>query len=220
MGVHEFAMQNGVSYGGDDFFELLDPFMAQYDRALEWANEQQDAMGISLSVAATCSAPVGTGSIIAETTSAWEPVPAAAYKRGVRHSGPDGDRIVHQYVVDPTVKRQIANGVDPDSIEDAYTLALDVERRLKVQAYAQEHIDQGISMTINLPHQMFDAREQHDIGDTLIKYLPKLRGITMYPDGARAGQPITPVDVSFALEQQGVVFEEEEDKCASGVCGI
>lgn len=223
LGVHEFLLKRGVKYGSDECFEVLDPYMKEYDRALEHANEFQSDLGCSLSVAATSGAPTGTRGIIAETTTGWEPVTASAYKRVVIYSDTNhGDRRDTHYVVDPTVKRLVDQGfVDPhQDVEDAYSLAYDVEKRFRMQAYAQEHVDQGISMTINLPYPIRDEREQKDFAAMLYRYLPKLRGITCYPNGARAGQPITPVPLDVALEKDGLVVAEEEDKCAGGVCGV
>ena len=222
IGVHEFLLKRGVKYGTDEAFEVMEPFMAEYDRALEYAHEFQNDLGCSLSVAATSGAPTGTRGIIAETTTGWEPVTAAAYKRRVRHSGATGDSVSYEYVIDPTVKRLTEQGfIAPGAeVEDAYSLAQEVERRFRMQQYAQSHTDQAISMTINLEHAITNAKEQHAFGDTLIKYLPDLRGITVYPNDSRAGQPITPIPVAQALGQEGVVFEETEDKCAGGVCGI
>jgi hypothetical protein len=42
----------------------------------------------------------------------------------------------------------------------------------------------------------------------LMKYLPQLRGITCYPDGARGGQPLTPVRYSTAIKHLGVEMSE------------
>jgi ribonucleoside-diphosphate reductase alpha chain len=53
-----------------------------------------------------------------------------------------------------------------------------------------------------------------------MKYLPQLRGVTYYPDGARSGQPRTSVDLKWALENEGVRLESEEATCGSGVCGL
>jgi ribonucleoside-diphosphate reductase alpha chain len=53
----------------------------------------------------------------------------------------------------------------------------------------------------------------------LIQYLPKIRGITVYPDGARGGQPLSPVAYSVAAGNEGVVFEESDERCLGGVCG-
>lgn len=221
IGVGEFLLARGMKYGTDEAFEALEPYMQEYDRALEYAHDWQYSLGLSHSVAATSGAPTGTRGILAESTTGWEPVTAAAYKRRLRHSGVE-DKITYEYVVDPTVKRLADRGlIDTHGlVEDAYTLAYDYERRFAMQKYAQSHTDQAISMTVNLPYPITDAQEQQTFADTLIKYLPDLRGITCYPNNARAGQPITPVPVDEALRHEGVVFEESEEKCASGLCGV
>jgi ribonucleotide reductase alpha subunit len=159
---------------------------------------------------------------VAETTTGWEPVTYTAYRRSVISSkANEPDKRDEHYVVDPTVARLLREGyiLPTDDIEDSATLAEDYERRFKMQAYAQSHTDQAISMTINLPHVMRDLSERRTFGETLYKYLPQLRGITVYPDGAISGQPITRVSLA---EATGVDFavEEIEEKCASGVCGI
>jgi ribonucleoside-diphosphate reductase alpha chain len=59
-------------------------------------------------------------------------------------------------------------------------------------------------------------------GETLIKYLPNLRGITVYPDGARGGQPLTPIEFNEATKHIGKVFLETPDVCelsGRGTCG-
>jgi ribonucleoside-diphosphate reductase alpha chain len=223
LGVHDFLLQRGLRYGTDDSFEALDPFMAEYDRALEYANDFQDSIGLSLSVAASSGAPTGTRGIGAETTTGWEPMTHSAYKRAVTTSGARlGDTKRYTYVVDPTLKRLVEQGiVAPDAeVEDSASLAYDYERRFKMQEYAQRHTDQAISMTINLPYVMKDAADQRAFGETLLRYLPSFRGVTVYPDGAIPGQPIIKVPLAEALAQEGLVVEESEDKCASGVCGI
>jgi ribonucleoside-diphosphate reductase alpha chain len=222
LGVHEFLLKRGIGYGTDDAFEALDPYMAAYDRALEYANEWQAKMGLSPSIAATSGAPTGTRGVIAETTTGWEPVTYAAYKRDVITSkAHSADERTSHYIVDPTVERLIRDGyiLPTDEVEDSASLALDYERRFKMQAYAQSHTDQAISMTINLPHVMTDAAERRTFGDTLYKYLPSLRGITVYPDGAIAGQPITRVPLAEAMGHDHLI-EETEEKCASGSCGL
>lgn len=222
LGVHEFLLKRGLAYGSDDAFEALEPFMEQYDRALEWAHEWQDAAGLSLSIAATAGSPTGTRGIVAETTTSWEPVTYTAYRRDVITSlAHKSDERTSHYVVDPTVQRLLREGyiLPTDDIEDSSTLALDYERRFAMQAYAQSHTDQAISMTMNLPHVMTRASERRAFGVMLLKYLPKLRGITVYPDGAIAGQPITRVPLAEALGYDFSVAETEE-KCASGVCGL
>lgn len=223
MGVHEFLLMRGLRYGTDDAFEALEPYMKVYDRALEFAHDCQEKAGVSPSVAATSGAPTGTRAIGAETTTGHQVVTAAAYKRLVITSkAHESDLRTAHYVIDPTVARLVRSGyigVD-DVVEDSYALAEDFERVFKHQAYAQSHTDQAISMTVNLPHVMTDRKERLNFGTTLYRYLPRLRGITVYPNGAIAGQPITPVPLAEALAASNVTIEEDEDKCASGVCGI
>lgn len=216
MGIHEWLLKRGRKYGPD---AELGEWLEEYARSTEYAHELADRFGLSRPVKTRAIAPTGTIGIIAETTTGIEPIFCAAYKRRVRNAGVSGDTIEYEYVVDPTAKRLIDQGVDPSTIEDAYTLAMDAERRVEMQAWVQQYVDHGISSTVNLPYPITDASEQADYGKMLMEYLPKLRGVTVYPDGARGGQPLTPVDVEYALEHQGVRFEENEERCVGGLCG-
>jgi ribonucleoside-diphosphate reductase alpha chain len=111
--------------------------------------------------------------------------------------------------------------VDPDSIETAYSLSYNVERRIKFQAELQEYVDHAMASTINLPYAMTDEQEIKDFGETLYRYVHRLRGVTCYPDGTRAGQPLEDVPYEIAKGKTGVTFDDNRDHaCASGVCGI
>jgi ribonucleoside-diphosphate reductase alpha chain len=223
MGVHEFLLMRGLRYGSDDAFEALEPFMFAYERALEFAHDWQDMAGLSHTIAATSGAPTGTRAIGAETTTGWQTVTSTAYKRSVITSkAHESDARTEHYVVDPTVARLLRQGYisADDTVEDSYALANDYERVFRMQQYAQSHTDQAISMTVNLPHVMTSATERRHFGETLYKYLPDLRGITVYPNGAIAGQPITPCPLAEAVAANNMVIEEDEEKCASGVCGL
>lgn len=219
IGVHEFLLQRGVKYGSDDAFDVLEPYMQAYGRALEHATEWQDALGISRSVGATAIAPNGTIGIIAESTPSADPLFSAAEVRqvkGAKHHG--NDTYSRHVVVDPVAQRLVNQGVDPGLIESSYTVPY--ERRLAQTAYLQQYVDHAISGTVNLPFTMESDVEVSGFGSTLMKYLPSLRGMTVYPDGARAGQPRTSVPLDWALEQQGRVLETDDATCAGGVCGL
>jgi ribonucleoside-diphosphate reductase alpha chain len=221
MGGHEFMLKHGCRYGSDDAFEALEPYMREYARALEYAWDWQDRLGISRSIGATAIAPNGTIGIIAETTPSGEPIFSAAEKRVIKHASASGDTFTSHIVVDPVAKRLVEEGVDPSLIDDAYSLSYDPERRLKMQQFYQSYTDHAISSTVNLPSPVRDPREQAEFGELLMKYLPTLRGITCYPDGARAGQPKTPVPLEWALERDGeIIVETDEESCANGVCGL
>ncbi len=113
----------------------------------------------------------------------------------------------------------------PEAVEDAYSLANDVERRVDFQAHVQKFVDHAISSTINLPAWGSPQNNEGTVqafGDMLIKYLPKLRGLTVYPNGARGGQPLSAVSWEEATVKVGQVFVEGFDVCdltKSGSCG-
>jgi ribonucleoside-diphosphate reductase alpha chain len=220
IGVHEFLLKHGVRYGTDEAFEVMEPYMKEYGRALEYANEQQHALGISASVGGTAIAPNGTIGIIAESTPSGDPLFSAAERRNVVVASPHGNRHESHIVIDPTAARLVREGIDPDLIEDAHSLSLMPERRLAQQAFMQDYTDHAISSTVNLAAPIVEPSEVADFGNTLMEFLPRLRGITAYPDGARAGQPRTPVDLKWALANEGAVYETEEETCVGGACGV
>lgn len=223
IGVHEFIMKAGAKYGTDDAFEALEPYMDEYGRALEYAHDVQERLGLSLSKGASAIAPNGTIGIVAESTPSADPLFAAAEVREVKKAHHSGrDQFEQHVVIDPTAARMMAEGVDPALIEDAYTLAMFPERRMAQTAFLQKYTDHAISGTVNLPQVMTSDADVKWFGETLMEYLPDVRGITVYPDGARAGQPRTRVDLQWALEQKGAILAAEENICAGGeaACGV
>jgi ribonucleoside-diphosphate reductase alpha chain len=154
---------------------------------------------------------------VAETTTGVEPLFAVAYKRRYLK----GTTWHFQYVVEPIAKRLADQGIDPDSLETAYTLSLDPGRRLAFQAWVQTYVDHGISSTLNLPNYDSQMYTPKDFGDILMEHLPNVRGVTVYPDGARGGQPLTVVSYAEASEAEGIEYEELGNgmACVSGVCG-
>ncbi len=218
MGVHEWLLKRGYEYGPN---EELAEWMEVYTHSTDMARNWSMAHGLSEPIKTRAIAPTGTIGIVAETTTGIEPIFCVAYKRRVKTAQPDGQDIVnYQYVVDPTARRIVQQGVDPFAIEDAYVLSYNVERRIAFQAWMQQFVDHGISSTINLPAPITDPAEVADFGDLLLEYLPKLRGITVYPSDCRPGQPLVPSTYSEAIGKEGVVYEEnEDDSCKNGTCG-
>ena len=217
MGIHEWLLKRGLPYGPD---EELGKWLTVYKKSGRVANRTADDWELSRPKKTRAIAPNGTISIVAGTTSGVEPVLCAAYKRRYLK----GNDWHYQYVVDPAVKRMVDEGIDPRAIEDAYALANNVERRVAFQAWIQEYVDHGISSTINLPSWGSEANNDSTVrgfGSMLVRYLPKLRGITCYPDGARGGQPLVPVAYEEAVESEGTEYSEL-DACSitgGGSCG-
>lgn len=219
MGIHEWLLKRGHSYGpNDELAAWLDVYATSTDVAAQWADQHN----LTRPIKTRAIAPTGTIGIVAETTTGIEPIFAVAFKRRVRTAQANGkDQVSYQYVIDPTAQRLIEeNGVDPHKIEDAYVLSYNVEKRVEFQAWVQQWVDHAISSTINLPYAIEDKEEAEWFADMLYRHLPGLRGITVYPDGSRGGQPLTMVPYEQAANHVGVVFEEDEDKCRGGSCGV
>lgn len=218
MGVHEWLLMHGQRYEPSDELALL---LAEYAKSGQYANEEANQLCISRPIKTRAIAPTGTISIIAETTSGIEPIFCAAFKRRYLK----GNDWHYQYVIDAAAQRLVDQGVDPDTIEDAMTLAADPERRIAFQVWIQKYVDHGISSTLNLPAWGSEHNNEAGVasfGKMLLNYLPRLRGITTYPDGARGGQPLSRVRYFEALDRIGVEFEENgnEQSCATGACGV
>jgi ribonucleoside-diphosphate reductase alpha chain len=216
MGLHEWLLKNGEKYGES---KKLDEYMFVYSLSTAAAHKYAAKWEISKPLKTRAIAPTGTIGIVAETTTGVEPIFCTAYKRRYLK----GSSVHYEYVIDPCAKRLIESGINPDTIEDAYSI--DPERRVAFQAWLQTYVDHAISSTINLP--AWGSKENNEstvqaFGTMLMRYLPSLRGITCYPDGARGGQPLSAVKYQTAIRQLDQVFVEGTDICditKGGSCG-
>ena len=219
MGVHEWLLQRGYKYEvNDELKGWLDIWRSESETA---ANEWSDRFFINRPKKYRAIAPAGSIGILASTTTGIEPLYAVAYKRRYLQSG---TRWKYQYVIDATANRLIETyGIAPEEIETAGRLAIDPERRIKLQYEIQKYVDMAISSTINLPMWGSDYNNEStasELASTLLRYCHGLRGITVYPDGSRGGQPLTEVPYEDAKHHVGVIYDEEENRCSGGVCGV
>jgi ribonucleoside-diphosphate reductase alpha chain len=222
MGLHEWLVARGYRYEPN---EELGQWLSDWERVSDWtADTLADRLGISRPKKKRAVAPTGTLGIIAGegTTTGIEPLFAVAMKRVYMDAN---QKWKFQYVIDGTAQRLIEEyDVDPLTIETAYDLAFDPARRLEMQAFVQKYTDHAISSTLNLPrveHQMLSPKE---FGTILYEYLPQIRGVTAYPDGARGGQPLNVVTYTEAMQNIGQEFDVEQfgldQACVNGVCGV
>lgn len=224
MGMHEWLLRRGYKY---EVVPELHTWLAIYkNRSNVISRRFADKLNISRPVANRAIAPTGSIGILASTTTGIEPLFAVAYKRRYLKGRHQWN---YQYVIDGTAKYLIQKlGINPNDIETAVDLATDYERRIKFQADVQDYVDMSISSTINLPSWGSELNNEELVApfaQTLAKYAERLRGFTCYPDGARGGQPITPVPYKEAVELEGQEFEEVfHDICEisgkGGHCGI
>ncbi|MCF8080551.1 MAG: adenosylcobalamin-dependent ribonucleoside-diphosphate reductase [Desulfobacterales bacterium] len=150
----------------------------------------------------TAVAPTGSISIIAGTTPSIEPLFALAYRR----TNVLGGRTLHE--VNPLFKQAVRqSGLDPeqigkrirktesladidevpDHLKEVFKTALQIPvmRHLKIQQAFQQHVDNSVSKTINLPE---DAKPK-DVADAYRRaWEMGLKGITIYRYGSKSSQ--------------------------------
>ncbi len=207
MGCHEWLVKRNEKY---EVTDELHRWLRVYEKVSDKvAAEFADSNSISRPVAVRSVAPTGSIGILAGTSTGIEPIFAVAYKRRYLKGG---TRWHYQYVVDSAAQELIdLYDVAPDKIESAIDLATDYERRIKFQFDVQQYVDMAISSTINLPKwgtKDNNADLVENFTHTLASYAHGLRGFTVYPDGARGGQPLVSVSYKEAIERLGEEFEE------------
>ena len=152
----------------------------------------------------TTIAPTGTISMIAGCSSGIEPLFALAFEHRV--PGPEGERVLpfvsetferlarargfHSDALMAEVVRrgsvQDVPGID-ESVRAVFKTAHDIDYRWHVrhQAAFQKQTDNGVSKTINLPH---DATEDDVAQAYLLAWQEGCLGITVFRDGSKGSQ--------------------------------
>ncbi len=129
--------------------------------------------------------PVGTGSIVAETSSGIEPIFCTSYTRRVKND--DGETFREYKVYHPLIKKLFG---DDEHLPEYVVTAHDIDPyfRVKMQGVIQKYVDSSVSSTVNLPHDI-DVKTVADIYITA--YKAGLKGITVYREGSREGILVT-----------------------------
>jgi ribonucleoside-diphosphate reductase alpha chain len=125
--------------------------------------------------------PVGTGSIVAQTSSGIEPIFCTSYRRRVKNH--DGDTFSEYKVYHPLIKKMFG---DDECLPDYVVTAHDIDPyfRVKMQGIIQKYVDSSISSTVNLAEDV-SVETVADIYMTA--YKAGLKGITVYREGSRDG---------------------------------
>ncbi|HJR54880.1 MAG TPA: adenosylcobalamin-dependent ribonucleoside-diphosphate reductase [Gemmatimonadota bacterium] len=129
--------------------------------------------------------PVGTGSIVAQSSSGIEPIFCTSYRRRVKQD--DGESFTEYKVYHPLIQELWG---DDEELPEHLVTAHDIDPyfRVRMQGVIQRWIDSSISSTVNLPNDV-SVETVADIYVTA--YQAGLKGITVYREGSREGILVT-----------------------------
>lgn len=159
-------------------------------------------------------APTGTISIVCGTSSGIEPIFAPAYVRTYRK----GEDLAEEVVIHPLFQAFMDAGKDVSHFQGAHDLS--IEDHLEMQVTCQNWVDNAVSKTINLPA----GTTHEELSHAYMRYLPRLKGVTVYPDGSRENQPLRPIPLADAMEaaktKQGPSISLQDDRCGPEGCDL
>ena len=131
--------------------------------------------------------PVGSGSVLAGTTSGVEPAFALSYFRRSKSLSKEEFKVYH-----PLVEEYMEQfDLDDDSeLPETFVTSHEIEpeMRVRMQAAIQKHIDSCISSTVNLPTDI-TLEEVEKI--YFLAWKLGCKGITVYREGSREGILVT-----------------------------
>lgn len=152
--------------------------------------------------------PVGSGSILAGTTSGVEPIFALSYYRRSKSLSRDEFKVYHPLVGEYLKKFRLK---DESSLPKTFVTSHEIkpEMRVRMQAAIQKHIDSCISSTVNLPADItLDGVEKI----YFLAWKLGCKGITVYREGSREGILVTEegVKAQNAVSEKNAEIKNEE----------
>jgi len=156
--------------------------------------------------------PVGSGAILAGTTSGIEPIFALSYVRKSKSLSGDSFKVFHPLVQQYMKRFSLKNESDlPDIFVTAHSLK--AESRVQMQGTIQKHIDSSISSTVNIPKES----TVQDVKDIYFQaWRSGCKGITVYREGAREGILLTNEEAAAQKGVTGQSHKFERPKILTG----
>ena len=147
--------------------------------------------------------PVGSGAILAGTTSGVEPIFAFSYQRKSESLSQKDFKVYHPLVNKFMKKNKIKDEKDlPDFFTTSHKISPNF--RVDMQAVIQRHIDHSISSTVNLPRET----SVETVKDIYFRaWKKKCKGITVYREGSREGV----LSTDSNCNEGGEDFEKEKN---------
>ncbi|MDA4128366.1 MAG: adenosylcobalamin-dependent ribonucleoside-diphosphate reductase [Thaumarchaeota archaeon] len=196
----ELAPEKGAFPAFDAEKHLAQPFVKRLDPKVR---EKIRAQGIR-NAAITTIPPVGSGSILAGSSSGIEPVFALAYTRRSK-SLSEGEFKVFHPLVREYMKTVGVSDVNQLPIYFVTSHQIKPEMRVKMQGTIQKHIDTAISSTVNLPEEITPEQVEKIY---LLAWKQGCKGITIYREGSREGI----LETEKASKKQSARLEAEFER--------
>jgi ribonucleotide reductase alpha subunit len=243
MGLSSLLLLLGMKYGSDEALEFTDKLMEHvknraYEASVKLAEEKgpfqkfdadqflkggfvktlKPSIRSSIgkhgirNCAILTTAPTGTTSIVCDVDSAIEPSFGPGWTRKFRV----GDELKSETIIHPLFKKFVREGRDVSHFQSAHELSM--RNHFDMQRVCQRHVDNAISKTVNVPQ----GTSESELSNLVMEYLPDVKGLTVYPEGSREEQPITPMSLEEAMkhidsESAGAL---SNDNCRNGVCDL
>jgi ribonucleoside-diphosphate reductase alpha chain len=179
----EIAVEKGTFTAYDYEKHMQSPYIQRLDEDVKVKIKERGIRNAALITVP----PVGSGSILAGTSSGIEPMFSLSYIRKSQSLSKEEFKVYHPLVGRYLEKFNLESQADlPDVFVTSHSIQ--PEFRVKMQATIQHHIDHAISSTVNLAK------------DTTVAEVDKIymqgwkmgcKGITVYREGSREGVLIT-----------------------------
>jgi adenosylcobalamin-dependent ribonucleoside-triphosphate reductase len=243
LGVQGFLVKQGVRYSeapaSEDFRMLLRALrLAVREAARDYAFE----LRIPEPVKVTTVAPTGSIAKLPGVTEGIHPIYARFFERRIRFSMNDPAQeatverakldgfevevdgydqsgrtaIVVYPTKDPLVEQVEALGFPAELVESADELS--VSDMLRFQAcYQENYADNAVSFTVNVKPDAHPAK----VSETILDYLPRLKGTTIMVDESRPQAPYTRITrAQYEQATRHTVEDAIDLDCATGACPI
>jgi ribonucleoside-diphosphate reductase alpha chain len=168
-------------------------------------------------------APTGTTGMVSNVSTGIEPLFAPAYWRRFFRPTEDGSRkLDKELVIDPLWGELESEGKSVDILEGAYDIK--PEQHFEMQKIAQNHIDNAVSKTINMPMEY----TVDNLADLWLEYLPHVKGSTFYRAGSRGEEPYQQIPLAEAKKllalktetHEALINEQNSMDCVGDACAI
>jgi ribonucleoside-diphosphate reductase alpha chain len=248
MGLHTMLLDLGMRYDSQEAFDFVErlfstikntsydasinlaiekgPFPAYDPRFLDSGFAKSLKRGIRNKIrehgirncALMTIAPTGTTSMVSGVSSGIEPIPAPVYWRNYFKPTKDGRRELQRELVVEEAFHKYPHEIVQSAID------VPLEAHFRMQAAVQKHIDNAVSKTINMAQ---DA-DMVEFSELWLKYLPQVKGTTVYRFGSRENEPIQPVPreqwdeivASPEVKEEMTVEDFMILDCPTGVCEV